>query len=108
MAMTAVLHFPHPRRKNTWRGHRTVVLPDYQGLGMGNRLSEIVGGLLTVEGKSFISTSSHPAMLSYRSRSPRWRMIRKPSHVGASGKTSTIGSKAVSTRRLTASFEYVP
>ena len=32
----AVLHFPHPRVKNFKRGHRLVVLPDYQGLGIGH------------------------------------------------------------------------
>ena len=35
----AVLHFPHPKVKNFKKGHRLVVLPDYQGLGIGHIFS---------------------------------------------------------------------
>lgn len=37
VALTAVLPFPHPKRKGLWKGHRTVVLPDFQGMGIGKR-----------------------------------------------------------------------
>lgn len=45
-AFSSVLPFPHPRKKDTCRGHRMVVLPDYQGLGIGLTLGNFVGELL--------------------------------------------------------------
>lgn len=106
VAFTAVLHFPHPGFRNGKREHRTVVLPDYQGLGIGNRLSEFVGEILSAEGFRFFSATSHPAMLNYRIKSPRWRLTRRLGHIGAGGLKSIgiNGSRA----RLTAGFEYLP
>lgn len=104
-ALCAVLPFPHPKLKNAWKEHRTVVLPDYQGIGLGNKLSEHVGDILLAEGKRFISTTSHPAMIGYRNKSKKWVLTRKPSRVSKTG-TSGIQTR-VSNDRLTASFEYL-
>jgi hypothetical protein len=79
-AFTAVLSFPHPSRAG-WREHRTVCLPDFQGVGIGNGLSEFVAGLFKATGKPYYSTTSNPAMIQHRARSPLWRMARKPSMV---------------------------
>jgi ABC-type lipoprotein export system ATPase subunit/GNAT superfamily N-acetyltransferase len=106
-AMTAVMAFPHPIVTNLWREHRTVVLPDYQGLGLGNMLSEHVGDLLSSEGKKYTSVTSHPAMIYHRFKSKKWIMTRGPSRMtGAPQKK--IGKIVDSKARLTASFEYIP
>lgn len=105
VAFSAVLPFPHPRRKNLWKEHRTVVLPDYQGVGVGNKLSLMVGEYLKNKGKIFLSVTSHPAMVNHRVKSDKWVMTRKPGHQKNSS-TNTM-KKTVSSGRLTASFEYV-
>lgn len=105
-AFCAVLPFPHPKVKNVWKEHRTVVVPDFQGIGLGNILSEKIGSLLNIERKSFISTTSHPAMIAYRRKSKKWIMTRKPSRVASVGKTTSIGWSS-SSLRLTASFKYI-
>jgi ABC-type ATPase involved in cell division len=91
--------FPGMRRET-----RVVVLPDFQGVGIGNRLSEYHGGLWRAAGYRFRAVASHPAVVSHRARSPLWDMDRapsiKPRHAGTIG----IGG---SERRLTASFEYI-
>ena len=112
VAFTAILHFPHPIRKNTKREHRTVCLPDYQGAGIGNAMSDYIGSLCNGMGYSFISTTSHPAMIGRRAKSERWHMIAKPNR-----KTQTMGKafagkdKSKKTlgfaKRLRATFEYV-
>lgn len=102
--LCAILPFPHPKLKGAWKEHRTVVLPDFQGIGLGNRLSEHVGDILRDEGKRFISTTSHPAMIGYRNKSAKWILTRKPSRTGAS-KGMQKGSTAHN--RLSASFEYL-
>jgi ABC-type Mn2+/Zn2+ transport system ATPase subunit len=108
VALCAILPFPHPKVKNAWREHRTVVLPDYQGVGIGNKLAEFVGELVRSEGKRYMSTTSHPAMIHYRAKSTKWIMTRGPSRLLApGGKAKTQNNKNTSINRLTASFEYV-
>jgi len=103
----AVIHFPHPRIKNAKRGHRTVVLPDYQGIGLGNILSDHVAEIQIKNGFRYFSTTSHPAMINYRRKSKKWKMIRMPSYTPKRGKSSSImNEKSLSTNRLTVSFEY--
>jgi ABC-type ATPase involved in cell division/GNAT superfamily N-acetyltransferase len=84
------------------REHRTVTLPDYQGIGIGNALSDFCAGLWKALGCRATSTTTHPAMIAARLRSPHWRLTRKPSFAaGHEGKVR----HAVT--RLTAGFEYV-
>lgn len=61
-------------KKNTYREHRLVILPDYQGLGIGARLSDCIGQSLVDEGKRFFARSSHMKLGMYRDRRPDlWR-----------------------------------
>jgi hypothetical protein len=88
--------------------HRTVCLPDFQGVGIGNALVELMAASFKAAGHRFTTTTSHPAMVGHRARSPNWRMLRGPSRVGRQGATATIGMrKTMSVRRLTCSFEWV-
>lgn len=107
IAFSSVLHFPHPHCATFKREHRTVVLPDFQGVGIGNRLSEFVGNYYKNKGFRFISTTSAPAMIRHRAKSSLWRTHRfgnspKQGQSGAAGLAKTI-----STRRITAGFEYI-
>lgn len=104
VAFTSYLTLVHRAYQNCKREHRTVVLPDYQGAGIGNKISEWVGDYLKSKGLRFRSTTSHPSMIHYRSRSSRWKMVRC-GHV-AIPKTEAF-KKKVSAGRHTASFEYV-
>lgn len=105
-AMCAILPFPHPKKKNFWRGHRTVVLPDYQGIGLGNRLSEFCGEWLKEKGKGYISTTSHPSMIKHRIKSDKWVMTRKSSRTVPASRAGILAG-TTSHKRLTSSFQYV-
>jgi alpha-D-ribose 1-methylphosphonate 5-triphosphate synthase subunit PhnL/GNAT superfamily N-acetyltransferase len=85
--------------------HRTVVLPDYQGLGIGNRLSEYIPAIVRGMGLIARSTTSHPAMIGYRSASPMWRRLRLGMAAPRSRGSSAEFRNATS--RNTAGFEYV-
>ncbi|MGW4639571.1 GNAT family N-acetyltransferase [Sphaerisporangium sp. NPDC004334] len=106
----AYRHFPHPRTKNLKFEHRLVVLPDYQGLGIGGRLSEWVGQHLYQRGYRYRSVSSHPSLLAYRSRSPRWRLNSAGDKSLRTTSTHVhMHAQTLDPRRLgTTSFEYVP
>jgi GNAT superfamily N-acetyltransferase len=85
------------------REHRTVTLPDYQGVGIGHALSGFCASLYRALGLRVRSTVTHPALIAARLRSRDWRLIRAP---GLS--TSSRGRRVRhATLRLTAGFEYV-
>ena len=43
IGFAGVITMPSGTLKNAWRGHRTVVLPDFQGMGIGVRFSNAIG-----------------------------------------------------------------
>jgi ABC-type uncharacterized transport system YnjBCD ATPase subunit len=89
----------------TRREHRTVTLPDYQGAGIGNALSAAIASMWKALGYRAISTTTHPAMMRARQKSPHWRMHRRPSL--AAGTEGRLKKLRHATTRLTAGFEYV-
>ena len=77
VGFASALPFPNGNFKNAWREHRTVVLPDYQGLGMGVRLSDAVASMFTSRGFRYFSKTSNPRMGGYRQNSPLWSATSK-------------------------------
>jgi len=111
-AFGAVLHFPHPKVKNIWRGHRTVCLPDFQGVGIGNALSDTIGSMVRGLGWRYRSQTAHPGLIAARHKSPNWRMDRAPQITPKKGTTSGLsGRKGFGIdgwgKRLIAGFEFV-
>lgn len=53
VAMDSVLPIPSGTLKNGYREHRLVVLPDYQGLGIGTRLSNALGDYYISNGNKY-------------------------------------------------------
>jgi hypothetical protein len=85
------------------REHRTVTLPDYQGAGIGHALSTFVASLWKALGERATSTTTHPAFIARRRRSPDWKLVRPLSLARADGR----GRVRHAVTRLTAGFEYV-
>ena len=56
-----------------YRGCRTVILPDFQGLGLGVRLSDAVGDIYIEKGHRYFSKTAHMRMGEYRQKSDKWR-----------------------------------
>lgn len=77
VGFSSALHFPNKNLRNSWRGHRTVILPDYQGLGLGVRLSDLIGELFIRNGCRYFSKTSHPRMGEYREKSRLWKATSK-------------------------------
>jgi len=59
--------------RNKWRECRTVILPDFQGLGIGVRFSNAVADLFIEEGYRYFSKTAHLRMGEYRQNSDLWR-----------------------------------
>jgi hypothetical protein len=107
VAFSAWLNCLLPRnRRPTKREHRTVCLPDYQGVGIGHALSGFCASLFAAQGHRVVSTTSHPAMVQARLRSPHWRLTRAPS-LGGKTPNRPPATLRHSATRATAGFEYI-
>ncbi len=111
VAFCSVIHFPH-KTGGWWKEHRTVVLPDFQGVGIGNRLSEYVGSVFRATGKPYRDVTAHPGHVHHRAKSPLWKVTRPMSRMRPQSKKTSLNrgvgtAKTVSSSRLTMSFEYV-
>lgn len=77
VAFYSILQLPNGSYKNAYRGHRLVVLPDFQGFGLGGKISEWVGGVLMNDGKTLYCKTVNPAIGIYRQKSPLWHQTGK-------------------------------
>lgn len=91
-----------------WRSHRTVVLPDFQGLGIGNGLEDRMPEVLwRQEGKRVRDPTAAVALVHHRRRRPHmWRLVRGPSMMTPSHNRRQ--HVVTSAGRLTTTWEYVP
>ena len=105
-----------PMHKGKKRVHRLVVLPDYQGIGIGTAFIKEVAKMITQEGYELNLTTTTPALVGALTRDKEWVLARfgreKDGNKGFDRyeKSSGIKSKhlqnAASTRRITYSFWY--
>jgi len=102
-ALCAVL--PAYRVRGTWRISRLVTRPEYQGLGIGTRLAEAIGGHYAAAGLRLVITASHPALTAHCRRSPQWRLtqLAKPRRRRV---VARPGAYFGANLRPTATFEY--
>lgn len=73
VCFVGVLPFPSGFIKNAFRGTRTVVLPDYQGLGIGNFASTYIASLYKKIGARYYVKTSNPALGEARLKSGNWK-----------------------------------
>jgi len=101
-----VIHFPHPIRTNIKRVTRLVVLPDYQGIGIGTLLLNEVAKIYK-DNYSFMIVTSHPAINRSLSKNNNWKLMRQGRQ---GGKSSNSGmpelNKTLSKERNTCSWMY--
>lgn len=110
VAFDSYLHMPHPIAKNIKRQHRLVVKPDYQGIGIGSRLSNFVAERLKSEGLRITSTTSAPSLMFSRKKNPRWKLKSKGRLISGNKKeTMSISSKgkSKSSSRITTNWEFI-
>ena len=102
----SILPFPHPIVKKVKRVHRLVILPDYQGAGIGLKLLNEVGKVYKNELWKYRITTSSPSLVYALKKSNEWACLdfsRK-----TQSKTNLMNTKIISNHsanRITASFE---
>lgn len=105
---SSVLPLPHPSVKNIWKFHRTVVFPDYQGIGVASAMRDCIADEFLDEGRRITTVTSNRAMIESMRRDPRWVC----GHIGRLKTYSTTGimnnyRTNESANRITASWEYL-
>ena len=71
-----VMHQPHGVTKNLKRVTRIVILPDYQGIGLGTRFLNVIAKYYTDQGYVFSIVTSAKNMIHALERSPEWKCAR--------------------------------
>ena len=102
----AVVHFPHPRNPKIKRVHRLVVLPDYQGIGIGSRLNDFVAEHFYKLGFDVRIVTSTPALVYGFKNSKRWSLIfagQQTSRV----KGLLLFNRSMSFNRMTTSWRFL-
>lgn len=56
----------------SYRESRIVVLPDYQGMGLGSKISEFCAGISKFSKSNYYTKTSNPALGEYRNKSKNW------------------------------------
>ncbi|MGB0768494.1 MAG: GNAT family N-acetyltransferase [Phycisphaeraceae bacterium] len=89
--------------------HRLVVLPDYQGGGLGLKLLEAVCGHEAGQGSVMSICTSHPALIAALGQRPAWRRTNvSKGGLRQGGFSRARGRHTGSTGRVTASYRFVP
>jgi len=92
-----------------YRVSRLVVLPDYQGIGVGKRFLNFIAELYTSQTKMpFYILTSNPQII--RGGMKGWRIARV-GHASKGKENSRLNSEirdSLSRKRITVSLEYIP
>lgn len=102
----SVIHFPHPKVKNMKRVHRLVVLPDYQGIGIGVKMLNEVGNVYKQNKERFTISTSSPSLIQCLKKDINWNCCRFGRTKEAKGSIKSIKG-TTSKNRVTASFELI-
>jgi ABC-type lipoprotein export system ATPase subunit/GNAT superfamily N-acetyltransferase len=69
----AAIHSTNRDIHSYWRGHRTVILPEFQGMGIGTAFSDAIAQIYVDRGMRYFSKTAHPSFGEHREKSELWR-----------------------------------
>jgi ABC-type phosphate/phosphonate transport system ATPase subunit len=102
----SVLHLPHPKAKTIKKVHRLVIMPDYQGLGIGLKFLNEVGKFYKKNKWRYTIVTSAPSLINSLKKSSEWickhyGRLKADTGIIHGNNNSNNNSK----NRITASFE---
>jgi energy-coupling factor transporter ATP-binding protein EcfA2/GNAT superfamily N-acetyltransferase len=106
IGIVAIINQPRKGCSNGFAISRVVVLPDFQGMGLGVKISEFAGSVIRNQGGVCFIKTVNPALGEYFNNSVNWR---KTSSNGKSRKLKEDTDKRARNRleRLSYSHEYI-
>lgn len=106
IAFCAVINYPHPKIKPMWKIHRIVVIPDYQGIGIGMKILNFVADIFNSKKQYIGITTSLKGFAKGLIAKKQWILISQGNKNKNSGMSSL--NKTTSLNRNTYSFRYCP
>ena len=98
-----IIHFPHPKNKKIKRVTRLVILPDYQGIGLGTKFLNAIARIYVNDGFDFRIVTSAKNLIYALNKSDNWELSsyakgKKPTKIGikAFAKTAKTNVKIAS------------
>ena len=77
IAFIAVLPLPNGNLKNAFRITRVVVLPDFQGLGIGVKILNLISSMHCKDNKTMYIKTSNPALfMSMKRNLKNWKLVK--------------------------------
>lgn len=107
VGMCAILPQPSGTINDAFKVHRLVVLPDFQGLGLGVKILEYVADLYKYHKKNFYIRTSHIKLIKYMLKSPKWYGDGKLLKSKSQNKGVVHITYAEDYNRLSTSFKYI-
>jgi ABC-type lipoprotein export system ATPase subunit/predicted acetyltransferase len=102
----SILHLPHPKAKTIKKVHRLVILPDYQGAGIGLKFLNEVGKLYKRDKWRYTIVTSAPSLINALKKSSEWICKHYGRLKADTGIIHGNNNKANNSKeRITASFE---
>jgi ABC-type polar amino acid transport system ATPase subunit/GNAT superfamily N-acetyltransferase len=102
----SILHLPHPKAKDIKKVHRLVILPDYQGIGIGGILLNEIGNIYKKNKWRFSIVTSAPSLIHSLKNSNKWICRHFGRMVATTGVIHGNANKSNNSKdRITASFE---
>ena len=103
--MNSVLPIPSGTVKHSFRTHRLVVLPDYQGLGIGTKINEFIAKYYVGCGNRYYLRTTHTRLIRHMRENPCW--LESKSSGKASSENGGNMNMKYDTKRICGSFEYM-
>lgn len=72
-----MLLLPNGDIRDFWMSHRLVVLPDYQGMGIGTRLNEFCGEIMLNDGQKYYCKTAHFKLKNYYKTHKTWTVMKE-------------------------------
>lgn len=103
VGIVAIINQPRNGCPNGFAISRIVILPDFQGMGMGVKLCEFACGIIKNQGGVIYIKTINPALGIYFNKSNLWRAT------SLNGKERTVNDKSAKNRLVRASYchEYI-
>jgi ABC-type lipoprotein export system ATPase subunit/GNAT superfamily N-acetyltransferase len=82
VAFIGILAMPSGNLTDAWRVSRLVVLPDYQGLGIGMKLLNIMGSMYVKDNKKlYIKTSNATLFVGMSRNEHNWKLVNEENNI---------------------------
>jgi GNAT superfamily N-acetyltransferase len=107
VAMNSVLPLFCGTSKFSYRSHRLVVLPDYQGLGIGTKINDFFGQYYTSMGCKYFIRTTHVRLRNYMENRGEWKPTASNGKLRKNINDGNPSKVSYDDKRIAGSFEYV-